>query len=76
MASNKKKQSKKGKSRRVSKEKIARYWNFNHLSNMVLRHRRIFRRFGHEEAQRFVSLHENGCSACRNILAARVKRAE
>lgn len=76
MATQKKQQkSKKGKNRRVPKEKISRYWNVAHPINMVRRHRRILRRFGESEAQRFVSLHENGCAVCKNILAARVKRA-
>jgi hypothetical protein len=70
-----KQRSKKGKNRRKPKEEIARYWNLHHLPNMVRRHRRILRRFGHKEAQRFVSLHENGCSACKNILAARVAKS-
>jgi hypothetical protein len=70
-----KQRSKKGKNRRRKPEKTARYWNVNHPVNMVRRARRILRRFGEQEAQRFVSLHENGCSACKNILAARVKRA-
>jgi hypothetical protein len=74
MAHRKQPKKKKGKNRRVPEHKKARYWNVNHLPNMVRRHRRILRRFGHKEAQRFVSLHENGCATCKNILAARVAK--
>ena len=67
----KKEGSKKGKNRRVSKDKIAQYWNHNHTINMVLRARRIRKRFGQKEADRFVALHGEGCGHCRFILAAR-----
>lgn len=75
MASKQKQKSKKGKNRRVSDDKKARYWNVSHPVNMVRRYRRVLSRFGKQEADRFVSLHSNGCGHCKNILAGRIARA-
>ena len=71
----KKQKSKKGKNRRVSPEKKASYWNVAHALNMVRRHRRILSSAGRSEADRFVALHRSGCLACKNTLAARVRKA-
>jgi len=65
---------KKGKKRRVSKEKIAHYWNVNHIANMVRRAVRVFRTNGSPAADRFVSLHSNGCRHCAVILDAKFRQ--
>ena len=67
----KKSKSKKGKNRRVSPEKKARYWNGAHPNNMARRFRRVLRRFGQSQADRFASLHSERCTVCT---AARIKR--
>jgi hypothetical protein len=71
----KKQKSKKGKNRRVPEAKKARYWHEAHPVNMVRRYRRILKRFGESEADRFVSLHSAGCGHCKLTLAARIRRA-
>ncbi len=57
---------KKGKSRRVDKGKIARYWNVNHIENMTRRAQRVYQRIikdemdvvkAREHAQRCASAH-------------------
>ncbi len=64
----------KGKTRRVSKDKIANYWNVNHLRNMIRRALRVLRRFGKPEADRFISLHSNRCRHCDVILDAKYRQ--
>ena len=66
--------SKKGKSRRVPKEKIASYWNERHVPNMLRRALRILKHEGRPAADRFVSLHSNGCKSCAVILDARYRK--
>jgi len=70
----KKQNAKKGKRRRVHKDKIARYWSVNHVPNMVRRAVRVFRTNGAPAADRFVSLHSNGCGHCAVILDARFRQ--
>jgi len=70
----KKKNAKKGKSRRVPKEKIARYWNVNHGANMVRKALWILKHEGRPSADRFVSKHGAGCKACDVILDARYRK--
>ncbi len=65
---------KKGKHRRVPKDKIAHYWNVNHINNMIRRAVRVFRTNGAPAADRFVSLHSNGCRHCAVILDARFRQ--
>ena len=63
--------SKKGKNRRVSDERKARYWNVAHPLNMARRYRRVLSSFGRSEADRFASLHSAGCTVCTE---ARIKK--
>ena len=67
----KKQKSKKGKNRVVSPEKKAHYWNVTHTLGMARRYRRVLSSFGPAEADRFASLHSEGCTVCT---AARIKR--
>ncbi len=70
----KQKNAKKGKRRRVSKEKIARYWNERHVPNMLRKAFRIQEREGWPAAERFVSKHGAHCKACDVILDARYRK--
>jgi len=63
----KKQKSKKGKNRRVSPEKKARYWNVAHPFNMARRYRRVLHQFGQSQADRFASLHSEGCTVCTEV---------
>lgn len=62
MASKQQQNARKGKTRRVSKAKIANYWNVNHVENMTRRAIRVYNRIkdkekAREHAQRCASAH-------------------